>query len=110
MVRIAELEDIIRQEIESYTGEVYKATSYLITDSKQHTYIVVVVPDHDYPTRAKPGIVVMARVVGDKVVIDEDITDRPLYEELMRAGIPREQIVLAYAGETLSGESAGGES
>jgi hypothetical protein len=43
----------------------------------------------------------MARVVGDKIFIDEDTTDKPLYEALMaNAGIPREQIVLAYAGET----------
>jgi hypothetical protein len=41
----------------------------------------------------------MARVVGETVLIDEDITDRPLWEELVRAGIPRERIVLLYAGE-----------
>jgi vancomycin permeability regulator SanA len=44
---------------------------------------------------------VMARVVGDKVIIDEDTTDRPLWKELVAAGIPREQIILTYAGETL---------
>jgi hypothetical protein len=44
-------------------------------------------------------MMVMARVVDDTVVIDHDSTDRPLYKELMDAGIPREKIILAYAGE-----------
>lgn len=45
------------------------------------------------------------RVTGAKVVIHEDITDRPLYEELLRCGIPSDKIVLAYAGETLPEET-----
>jgi hypothetical protein len=45
----------------------------------------------------------MARVVGDKIIIEEDRSfDKPLHEALMgNAGIPREQIILAYAGESL---------
>jgi hypothetical protein len=35
--------------------------------------------------------------VYDKVIIDEDVTDRPLWEELVRAGVPREKIICAYA-------------
>ena len=46
-------------------------------------------------------VVVAARIINDKVIIDEDITDRPLWRELVRAGIPREQIILTYAGEKL---------
>ena len=68
----------------------------------------LVIPDQDHPTDKKPAIVMMARIVDHIIVIDEDITDRPLYEELMRCGIPREQIVLAYAGETLADESGKG--
>jgi hypothetical protein len=44
---------------------------------------------------------VMAHIEGDVVIIDEDLTDRPLVEALVRAGIPREKIVLAYTGEPL---------
>jgi hypothetical protein len=51
-----------------------------------------------FPARAD----VLAQVVGDKVIILEDRTDKPLYEALMiNGGIPREQIILAYAGESL---------
>lgn len=41
----------------------------------------------------------MARITDNKIFIEEDTTDRPLVHELERAGIPRDQIVLAYAGE-----------
>jgi hypothetical protein len=44
---------------------------------------------------------IMARVIDDSVVVESDKTDRPLYEELLRAGISREHIVLAYEGESL---------
>jgi hypothetical protein len=47
---------------------------------------------------------VMARIEGDKIIIEEDTTDQPLYERLERAGILREQMILTYAGEELPGE------
>jgi hypothetical protein len=51
--------------------------------------------------------VVMAQVVGEKAVIIEDVTDKPLVEALIAGGIPREKIVLAYQGEKLSDEGKG---
>jgi hypothetical protein len=62
-------------------------------------YAVVDVPD--YPRKFPAQTIVMARILNGKVIIDEDTTDRPLWKELVRAGIPREQIILAYAGEAL---------
>jgi hypothetical protein len=38
-------------------------------------------------------------VVGDTVVIEHDTTDRPLWQELVRLGVPREKIILTYTGE-----------
>jgi hypothetical protein len=44
----------------------------------------------NYPERKRPaGVVVMARVVGDWVIIEEDRIDRPLVNSLLQAGIPR---------------------
>jgi hypothetical protein len=104
MDRVDELTTIVRQEVEDYAvGLTWNAVSYPVFDDKRQTYLVAVVPDrHPRPFRA--GISVMARVVGDTVIIDEDITDRPLVNELVRAGIPREKIVLLYAGEQFPGE------
>ncbi|GIK67490.1 MAG: hypothetical protein BroJett018_52840 [Chloroflexota bacterium] len=74
--------------------------SYLpFANEIEQAYTVNVI---DTPERRQPaGVVVLARVIGDYVVIEEDLTDRPLVDRLVAAGIPREKIILAYAGEPL---------
>lgn len=49
----------------------------------------------------------MLTQIDDHVVIDIDITDRPLSLALQAAGIPREKIVLAYLGKKV-GRGSGG--
>ncbi len=39
------------------------------------------------------------RLIGARIVIERDVNDKPLVEALLAANIPRQQIVLAYAGE-----------
>ncbi|MGB1289143.1 MAG: element excision factor XisI family protein, partial [Aggregatilineales bacterium] len=75
-----------------------------IGDDEKQTYAVIIVPED--PEERPAYVAVMARVVDDKIIIDEDGTlDKPLYEALMKnANIPREQIILAYQGETLPAE------
>jgi hypothetical protein len=98
---------IVQREVEDYArGKWWKATGYAISDTARQRYAVLVIPD--YPRKEWAGIVVAARIVNDTVVIDEDITDRPLWEELVRAGIPREKITCTYAGEQIPGEVIGG--
>jgi hypothetical protein len=46
------------------------------------------------------GLVV--RLIGEKVIIERDVNDKPLVDALLQAGIPRGQIVLAYAGESVN--------
>lgn len=105
MDRIIDLPAIVQQEVAWYaSAHDWKGKSYSLEDDRHKMYAAVFVPDEDHPMK-RPSITVMARIVGDKVVIDEDKTDRPLYEALMHAGIPREQIVVAYAGETLAIEA-----
>lgn len=93
-----DLSRIVQREVEDYaSGGDLDAVTYRITDHERRTYSVVVVPDRPRPFPAR--VVVMARVVDDRVIIDEDTTDRPLWQELVRAGIPRQQIICLYAGE-----------
>jgi len=89
MDRVIDLTAIVQREVEDYSGDALKATTYPISDHQRRTYAVVV-PDRPSPFPA--------RIVNDFVVIDEDTTDRPLWEELARAGIPRERIICLYAG------------
>jgi hypothetical protein len=105
MDHIIDLTSVVQYEVEDYArGETFGGVTYPLSDTGKQTYAVYIVPEQ--PRKTHATVVVAARIVNDKVVIDEDITDRPLWEELVRAGIPREQIILAYAGEKLPDQSA----
>jgi hypothetical protein len=105
LIRPTELVAIIRAEVLKYVADSYTSKLYVILDDEQKLYAVVTVPHllRPYPSR----VVVMAQVVGEKAVIIEDVTDKPLVEALIAGGIPREKIVLAYQGEKLSDEGKG---
>jgi hypothetical protein len=95
------LEDTLREEMDWYSanGQGLNTRLYLMADPKRHAYSVTAI---DYPARKwSAGVVVFARIEGGSIIIEEDNTDRPLVDRLMARGIPREKIVLAYAGETV---------
>jgi hypothetical protein len=95
-----DIADIVQRIVQDYSeGNWLEARGYAVSDNDRQIYAALVVPD--YPRRQQAGIVVMARVEDNKVIIEHDTTDRPLWEELVRAGIPRDQIILTYAGEQL---------
>lgn len=97
-----DLTSIVEQEVLWY----HQATSQngqtlYFEDTHEGRFIVVFIPDY-HPTRPqKPGVIVSLKLMDDTILIDADTTDRPLYQALMQAGIPREKIVLVYAGEKL---------
>jgi hypothetical protein len=93
------LNEILKREMKWYAGPGLNSLAYLLSDDDAQIYAVNAFeyPIHDLPA----GIVVMARIVGDTIIIEEDATDKPLVHRLEAAGIPREKIVLAYAGEAL---------
>jgi hypothetical protein len=94
------LVEILREEVQKYAGGGRGANILLFSllDDNNLTYAVNAV---DYPTREQPaGVVVLARIVGDKIVIEEDMTDKKLIDALLQRGIPRDKIVLAYNGES----------
>jgi hypothetical protein len=105
MDRVIALAETVQQAVFSYNQAVkdYKANGYAWEDSEKQAFGVVIVPDPDHPTSHKPFIMLMARVLGEQVVIDVDMTNKPLLERLLEAGIPRQQIILGYAGESNSG-------
>jgi hypothetical protein len=96
------LAEIVQHEIEEYaSGSGAHLIDYVLSDTKRQTYAVISFLTKDHPQAFRSQVVVMAHIEGDVVIIDADITDRPLVNELMRRGIAREQIVLAYLGETM---------
>lgn len=91
--------ETLKNEMQWYSGHNFNSLGYLLADDIERVYAVIVL---DYPARKiSPMIVVMARIVEETIVIEEDRTDKRLFQRLEAAGIPRDKIVLAYAGEAL---------
>jgi hypothetical protein len=76
-----------------------KCQAYAAFDDVQHTYAVNVIDFAAEDPYERVGVVIFARVVEEQIIIESDLTDKPLYLKLVQAGIPRQQIHLIYAGE-----------
>jgi hypothetical protein len=99
-VKLDALSQIVRREVQLYLANSDTSKFYSFLDDAQKLYAVVSVPHLPRPWPSR--VVVMAQVVGDKVIIIEDNTDKPLVDALMvNGGVPREKIILAYAGEAV---------
>lgn len=100
MERVSDLTAIVEREVASYAEvDCWKCRVFFIADKQRQVYAVLAVDDLPRPHPAQ--IDVMARIVGNRILIEEDITDRLLVDALIEAGVPREQIILVYQGETL---------
>jgi hypothetical protein len=100
------LSDILREEVGKYAadGRGANVLAFSFVDDIHRAYSVVLV---DYPQRQHTALVaVLARLVGDKIIIEEDNTDKPLLDALLQRGVPRENILLAYDGAVVPEELA----
>jgi len=92
---MASLASIVKEVVFSYASGGLNLRTFALSNEDQGVYSVNVI---DWPEHHRPAsVVVLARVEGEQVIVEEDLTDRPLVEALVTAGIPREQIVLKYA-------------
>jgi hypothetical protein len=94
-----ELTTIVQQSVFDYAGGGNNIEVFAVANADKTVFAVLIV---DSPVHQQDAdIVVMARLVDEYVVIEEDTTDYPLLEVLLKRGIPRQQIVLARAGEPI---------
>jgi hypothetical protein len=94
------LKTLLKEEIAWYAAGGTNLRTFLLSNEDEAVYAVNIV---DSPKRHQmAGVVVLARLQGDQIIIEEDSTDKPLYKRLMERGIPREQLILTYAGESPS--------
>lgn len=89
--------ETLRNVLEDYTGEALNGYSYL-TESKDGTAFTVISVGY-LPDKRIVDAGLIVRLVGDRIIIERDVNDKPLVDALMQANIPRKKIVLAYAGE-----------
>lgn len=97
---MATLTEIVKRELAWYASSGFNSKSYLLVNDAEQVYAVNVIirnSKRQFPT----NVVMVVRVIGDYVIVEDDRTDKPFEDRLMAAGIPREKIILAYAGEPL---------
>ena len=89
----------VEQAVREYAGEGLNGVNYFVQSDDRMLMAVLAVAKVRDQHIADATIIV--RLEGDYVVIEQDKTNKPLVEALLQSGIPRERIVLAYAGESL---------
>ena len=96
---MATLKEILLSCLNEYLGEGLNGFSELTQNLDQTLFIVRATGFRKEERFSFDALIV--RIIAEKIVIEEDRNSDPLYEALVQAGIPREQIILAYAGESI---------
>jgi hypothetical protein len=93
------LAELVKKSVFEYAGGGVNHKTFAMVNEEKQAYAVLIVDTPIHQQEA--GIVVMARLVGDYVIVEEDTTGDPFFHVLLKRGIPREKIILAYRGEAL---------
>lgn len=102
MDRVDRYREIVRRVVEEYAS--YKPshghidTEAIVDPGRDHYEVMHVGWDG---VRRVHGTVIHIDIINGKVWVQYDGTNRPVAEELIAAGIPREDIVLAFHPEEL---------
>lgn len=88
---------ILREEILRYIGPSPSDSLFAACDDDAGTYTLISIEAP--PARPDAMLVIAARVIGEHIIIEHDITESPLLDALLEAGISRDTIILTYAGE-----------
>ncbi|MHB8625183.1 MAG: element excision factor XisI family protein [Aggregatilineales bacterium] len=90
---------ILRQEIKKYAVDTITpagGSKFYYTENPKEQVFCVTAPHTSAEMYAT--LIIMARIVEDQIVIDIDKTNKPLSDALQQAGVPGQQIVLAWQG------------
>lgn len=92
--------DTLRDVMRGYAKKGLNGQGYYMENEEHNVFAVISLATMPKAQRiATAGLIV--HVVNDKIIIERDMNDKILLDALLQAGIPREQIVLAYAGESV---------
>src|SRR4051812_16863023 len=97
MDKLKQYRDIVRRVIEEYASHKPshgKIETEAVIDLARNHYQVMHVGWDNW--RRIHGCVIHVDIIGDKVWIQYDGTNRPVADELIAAGIPRSDIVLGF--------------
>jgi len=94
------LQHTLKAAMAGYAGPALNGESLLTASADGRVLTIVSIGPLAGETVVDIGLI--ARVVDERVIIDRDANNKPLIDALLQAGVPRRQIVLVYAGETLT--------
>lgn len=88
------LKSAVREAMVGYARKGLNSQSHLIHNDDNTVFSVVTVTQQN-----TSFVSLLVRIFGDTVIVEQDRNDKPLVDALLQAGVPRSQIILAYAGE-----------
>jgi hypothetical protein len=91
------LNETVKRVVEGYSGKAFNGHLYLTISPAGDVFTVVGVGVINGQRFVNTSLVV--RIVGDLVIVERDQNDKIVLDALLQAGVPREKIILAYAGE-----------
>ena len=91
--------DTVQHVLAGYAGEMLNGYSYLTANTDATVFVITAIGYIRDQHFVDTSLVV--RIRDNTVIIDYDVNDKPLVDALLAAGIPRSQIILAYAGEAV---------
>lgn len=94
---MANSKELVRAAVEQYARKGLNAEGFFTQSLDGNVLSVAYVAHQGKNTTTVLNLLV--RFVADFIVIERDQNDPPLVETLLQAGIPRSQIIAAYAGE-----------
>jgi hypothetical protein len=94
---MVELKITLRTVMQGYAGNALNGHLYLTSNDDESLFATVSIAYVRGEKIVETGIV--AQIEYETIIIERDISNKPLVDSLIQAGVPREKIVLAYAGE-----------
>jgi len=93
------MKDTLIKTMQGYAGRSLVGYSYFTSNEDSSFFTVTTVADNGEHRVVNHSLTV--RLPGNIIIIEEDINNKPLVDALVQNGVPREQIILAYAGEAI---------
>lgn len=93
------LKAITRRVVAAYAVPVLNGESYFAQSEDGNLFTVIDIVQTKTQRYTNTSLVV--RIVGDHVIVERDQNDKIVLDALLEAGIPRDRIILAYAGESV---------
>ena len=87
----------IYEALQPYAGKGLNGESYLTHNFDWSVFALITLQQS--ASKNQVGVSIIVRIVGEHIIIERDQNDKLVVDALVQAGVPREEISLAYAGE-----------